>query len=207
MVVCFVLISKDKTSLWITLKPTADLYALSCVFYLSRSVRSDSATLRTILHQTPLSMGYFRQEFWSGLPFLPPGDFCNPGTEPTSPMFPALADRFFTTAAAAKSLQSSPTLCDPINGSPPDSPIPGILQAWTLEWVAISSFSEWKWKVKVKSCLTPPTSWTTQPIRLLHPWDFPGKSTGVGAIAFAALPLSHLEILADSYCINLLRLS
>ena len=41
-------------------------------------------------------------------------------------------------AAAAKSLQSSPTLCDPIDGSPPGSPIPGILQARTLEWVAIS---------------------------------------------------------------------
>ena len=42
-------------------------------------------------------------------------------------------------AAAAKSLQSCPTLCDPINGSPPGSPVPGILQARTLEWVAISS--------------------------------------------------------------------
>ena len=42
-------------------------------------------------------------------------------------------------AAAAKSLQSCPTLCDPIDGSPPGSPIPGILQARTLEWVAISS--------------------------------------------------------------------
>ena len=42
------------------------------------------------------------------------------------------------TAAAAKSLQSSPTLCDPIDGSPPGSPVPGILQARTLEWVAIS---------------------------------------------------------------------
>ena len=41
-------------------------------------------------------------------------------------------------AAAAKSLQSCPTLCDPIDGSPPGSPIPGILQARTLEWVAIS---------------------------------------------------------------------
>ena len=53
------------------------------------------------------------------------------------------------TAAAAKSLQSCPTLCDPIDGSPPGSPIPGILQARTLEWVAIS-FSN-AWKVKVKS--------------------------------------------------------
>ena len=72
-------------------------------------------------------------------------------------------------AAAAKSLQSCPTLCDPIDGSPPDSPVPGILQARTLEWVAearsrlcvcrasgsqrvaISFSSAWKWKVKVKS--------------------------------------------------------
>ena len=44
----------------------------------------------------------------------------------------------FAAAAAAKSLQSCPTLCDPIDGSPPGSPIPGILQARTLEWVAIS---------------------------------------------------------------------
>ena len=54
-------------------------------------------------------------------------------------------------AAAAKSLQSCPTLCDPVDGSPPGSPVPGILQARTLEWVAISFSSAWKWKVKVKS--------------------------------------------------------
>ena len=53
--------------------------------------------------------------------------------------------------AAAKSLQSCPTLCDPIDGSPPGSPIPGILQARTLESVAISFSKAWKWKVKVKS--------------------------------------------------------
>ena len=53
--------------------------------------------------------------------------------------------------AAAKSLQSCPTLCDPIDGSPPGSPVPGILQARTLEWVAISFSNVWKWKVKVKS--------------------------------------------------------
>ena len=49
----------------------------------------------------------------------------------------------------AKSLQSCPTLCDPIDSSPPGSPIPGVLQARTLEWVAISFFNAWKWKVKV----------------------------------------------------------
>ena len=54
-------------------------------------------------------------------------------------------------AAAAKSLQSCPTLCDPIDGSPPGSPVPGSLQARTLEWVVISFSNAWKWKVKVKS--------------------------------------------------------
>ena len=55
------------------------------------------------------------------------------------------------TATAAKLLQSCLTLCDPIDGSPPGSPVPGILQARTLEWVAISFSNAWKWKVKVKS--------------------------------------------------------
>ena len=54
-------------------------------------------------------------------------------------------------AAAAKSLQSCLTLCDPRDGSPPGSPIPGILQARTLEWVAISFSNAWKWEVKVQS--------------------------------------------------------
>ena len=53
--------------------------------------------------------------------------------------------------AAAKSLQSCPTLCDPIDSSPPGSAVPGILQATTLEWIAISFSNAWKWKVKAKS--------------------------------------------------------
>ena len=52
--------------------------------------------------------------------------------------------------AAAKSLQLCLTLCDPIEGSPPGSPVPGIFQAKTLEWVAISFSNALKWKVKVK---------------------------------------------------------
>ena len=83
---------------------------------------------------------------------------------------------------AAKSLQSCPTLCSPTDGSPPGSPILGILQARTLEWVAISFSNAGKWKVKVKSLSRVQllaTPWT-QPTRLLRPWDFPGKSTGVG---------------------------
>ena len=66
-------------------------------------------------------------------------------------------------AAAAKSLQSCPTLCDPMDSSPPGSPVPGILQARTLEWVAISFSNASKWKVKVKSlsCVQLlATSWT-----------------------------------------------
>ena len=63
---------------------------------------------------------------------------------------------------AAKSLQSCPTLCDPVDGSPPGPSIPGILQARTLEWVAISFSNAGKWKVKVKSL---------SPVRLLvTPW-------------------------------------
>ena len=87
---------------------------------------------------------------WSGLPCPPPGDLPDPGTKLAFLVSPALAGVFFTTAAA-KSLQSCPTLCDPIDGSPPCSPVPGILQAKTLEWVAISFSNTWKWKVKVKS--------------------------------------------------------
>ena len=97
---------------------------------------------------------------------------CSPSSFPV----PAVA----AAAAAAKLLQSCPTLSDPID--PPGSPIPGILQARTLEWVAIFFSNAWKWKVKVKSFSRVRLFVThgLQPTRLLHPWDFPGKSTGVG---------------------------
>ena len=85
-------------------------------------------------------------------------------------------------AATAKSLQSCPTLCEPIDGSPPGFPVPGILQARTLEWGAISLSNAWKWKVKVKllSRVRLQRPHGLQPTRLLHPRDFPGRSTGVG---------------------------
>ena len=85
-------------------------------------------------------------------------------------------------AAAAKSLQSCPTLCNPIDRSPPGSTIPGIPQARTLEWVAISFSNAGKWKVKGKSLSRVRLSAThgLQPTRHLHPWDSPSKSTGVG---------------------------
>ena len=65
--------------------------------------------------------------------------------------FGVLTLQWEAAAAAAKSLQSCPTLCNPIDGSPPGSPVPGILQTRTLEWVAISFSNAWKWKVKMKS--------------------------------------------------------
>ena len=116
----------------------------------------------TVACQAPLPMGFTRRAYWSGLPCPHPGDLPDPGIEPMSLVSPAVANKFFTTtppgkplsqnaAAAAKSLQSCPTLCNPIDGSPPGSPIPGILQARTLEWVAVSFSNAWKWKVKVKS--------------------------------------------------------
>ena len=98
---------------------------------LSCSVVSDLATPWTAAYQAPPSMGFSRQEYWSGVPL---------------PSLP-----YLIAAAAAKSLQSCPTLCNPIDGSPPGSPVPGILQARTLEWVVISFSNAWNWKVKVKS--------------------------------------------------------
>ena len=132
-------------------------------------------------------MGFPRQECWNGLLFPSPGDLPDPNIEPVSPawqvdslplslLWNSLAHIAAAAAAAAKSLQPCPTLCDPIDHSPPGSPVPGILQARTLEWVAISFSNAWKWKVKVKSL----SHVRLQHIRLLHPWDFPGKSTGVG---------------------------
>ena len=110
-----------------------------------------------------------------------------------------------TAAAAAKSLQSCPTLWDPIDGSPPGSPIPGILQARTLEWVAISFSNAWKWKWShsiVSNSLLPHG---LQPTRLLRPWDFPGKSTGVGdhCLLHNAILLSHKKEWNNAICSNM----
>ena len=98
-------------------------------------VSNSSAAPWTVAHQVLLSVSFSRQEYWVGLPFPTPWDLPNSAA---------------ATAAAAKSLQLCPALCDPIDGSPPGSPAPGILQARTLEWVAISFSNAGKWKVKVK---------------------------------------------------------
>ena len=87
-----------------------------------------------------------------GCHFSSPEDLPKPGIKPRSLALQWLLYHWVTREVhAAKSLQSCLTLCDPRDGSPPGSPVPGILQARTLEWVAISFPNAWKWKVKVKS--------------------------------------------------------
>ena len=115
-------------------------------------------TLPIVACQTPLFMEFSRQESWSELPFPPSGDHLNPDQTcvyPVSGISLSLAPPGKplrkNAAAFAKSFPLCPTLCDPSDGSPPGSAVPGILQARTLEWVAISFSSAWKWKVKVKS--------------------------------------------------------
>ena len=102
-------------------------------------------------------------------------------------------------AAAAKFLQSCPTLCNLIDGSPPGSPVPGILQARTLEWVAISFSSGWKWKMKVKSL---------SHVRLLaNPWTAAYQlppSKGFSRQGYwSGLPLPSLSVYSEGSAILL----
>ena len=96
-------------------------------------------------------------------------------------------------AAAAKSLQSCPTLCDPRDGSPPGFPVPGILQARTLEWVAISfsnalphsnESEKWKWSRSVVPSRLLATPWTAAQ-QAPPSMDFPARVLEWGAIAFS----------------------
>ena len=92
-------------------------------------------------------------------------------------------------AAAAKSLQSCPTLCDPIDGSPPGFPVPGILQARILEWVAISFSNAWKWKVKSESEVAQSCPTVSNPMECSPPGSsihgiFQARVLEWGAIAF-----------------------
>ena len=111
------------------------------------------ATPWTAAYQALPSMGFSRQEYWSGVPWelvasakINAGKFLSLINLSTHLFFLLMG----IAAAAAKSLQSCLTLCDPIDCSPPGSTVPGILQARTLEWVAISFSNAWKWKMKVK---------------------------------------------------------
>ena len=101
------------------------------------------ATPRTVAYQAPPSMEFSRQDYWSGLP-CPSSIVWE--VNASCPRSWRLSNRIMlltetshpATAPAAKSLQSCPTLCDPVDGSPPGTPVPGVLQARTLRWVAVS---------------------------------------------------------------------
>ena len=105
-------------------------------------------------------------------------------------------------AAAAKLLQSCPTLCDPIDGSPPDFPTPGILQARMNTGVGCHFLLQCV-KVKVKSSRSVMSDSSRphglQPTRLLCPWDFPGKSTGVGCHCLL-WQISYKELFSRAPC-------
>ena len=142
---------------------------------------SDSfATPLTVAHQSPLSVGFPRQEYWSGLPFPSPGDLPDPGIEPASP---ALAGGFLTTESPRKTLgvcccsltKSGSTLCDPMDCRRPDFPV--------LHHLPELAQSHVHWVVCVLVAQLWPTlcdSHGLQPTRLLCPWDFPDKDAGVG---------------------------
>ena len=111
----------------------------------------------TVAHQTPLSMGFSRQEYWSGLPWLPPRDLPNPGIKPSSLTFPTLeagslpltitweVPYSLALVQFSSVAQSCLTLCDPMDCSPPGYSVQGILQTRILEWVAISYFKGSSW--------------------------------------------------------------
>ena len=129
-------------------------------------------------YQAPPSLGFSRLEHWSGLPFPSPMSESEKWKSSCSVMSDSVRRhrrqptrlprpwdspgkntgvgchfllQYMKVKSERKVTQSCPTLCDPIDGSPPGSPIPGILQARILEWVAISFSNAWKWKVKGKS--------------------------------------------------------
>ena len=97
------------------------------------------------------------------------------------------------TAAAAKSLQSCPTLCNPLDSSPPGSAVPGILQARILEWVAISFSNEWKWKVKVKSL--------SDPMDCSPPGSSAHGIVQARVLEWGAIAFSNVDILLSTKCL------
>ena len=110
----------------------SSLYCFSfvcmCTCLLSRfSLVLLFVALRTVAHQALLSMGFSRQEHWSGFPYPPPGDLPIPGIV-----------WYIRRSVCAKSLQLFPTVCDPTDCSPLESSVHGILQARILECIAIS---------------------------------------------------------------------
>ena len=135
------------------------------------------ATLWTVAHQAPPSMGFSRKKYWSGLPFPSPRDLPNPGIEPRDrTRVYRIGGRCFNLWATReakkrkKVAQSCPTLCNPMDCSLPGSSVHGIFQARILEWVAIS-FSrgssqtrDWTWVFCIVGrCFT---IWATREVKV-----------------------------------------
>ena len=112
-----------------------NIFCRLCFWYLEKAMAPHSSTLAWKIHRHRSLAGYSP----SGQKELDTAEWLN------------MIINYTHHAAAAKSLQSGPTLCDPTEGSPPGFSVPGILQARTLEWVAIPFSNACKWKVKVKS--------------------------------------------------------
>ena len=138
--------------------PPPPLFPFTCIQPLQpsfTSTTSSSISLQYSLHPTPfLFLLHFPSHtVYTALPSFSPPLFTKDLICVKTLGTVVVNQKHLSHAAttAAKLLQSCPTLCDPIDGSPPGFPVPGILQARTLEWVAISFSNAWKWKVKVKS--------------------------------------------------------
>ena len=154
------------------------------------------ATPWTEAHQAPQSMGFPRQEYWSGLSFPPPGHFPDPGIKPKCLASLSLTGGFFTTWAIWEALCrcllllllsrfsrvwpcATPETAAHQAPRPWDSPgkNTGVGCHFLLQCMKVKS-EKWKWSRSVVSDSS--RFHGLQPTRLLHPWDFPGKSTGVG---------------------------
>ena len=153
----------------------AHLRGLTCVCMLSRfSHVWVFTTLWTVSLQAPLSMEFSKEDYWSGLPCPTPGDLPNPGIKPTSLMSLALASGFFTTSARWEAPYVASVylnyLCEE-----PISKYSYILKYW--RGFQHMNLGKYNFASVVSDSVQPHRQ---QPIRLPHPWDSPGKNTGVG---------------------------
>ena len=145
---------RDVSPIGLTL---SHMFLLLCADFCRETIRDHAKLLRfEFILNTTVSPRFLSREL------LLQG-FCHSWHPPTLTLVSSSWEYFPLAATAAKSPQSCPTLCDPVDGNPAGSAVPGILQATLMEWAATSFSSEWKWKVKVKSLSRVPlfaTPWT-----------------------------------------------
>ena len=166
----------------------------------------DSETLWAVACQAPLSVEFSRQEYLCGLPFPAPGDLPNPGIEPGSP---TLQTDSLPSRPSGKPPKSCPTLCDPMDCSPPGSSVHGILQARTLEWVATAS-CRGSSPSRDQTCVSSLLHWQVGSLPRAPPGKPGFKSFSVsfwlGGLRVAATHFLGGEPWLGSTCIHLARL-